>query len=537
VENTRAAEGAPTRGQPDRSPDAGNWLPPDNDGLGGPGENASFTLENVEGCPPVVTRHDLAVELTVNEDETDDGDAQSPIDYVVSESPPWLTSMVTHLVLLIILALLLIPGKRRKRFEVDAVFAEQIGEQTEELVMTFDPITVAEDQSYDASEMELPPVDSPLFAPPEVTLVPDSDTGARVADSPNMALLLTGRELGRKQALLQAFGGTAETEESVRLALEWLKRYQRRQGYWSLRGPFKSGATIENREAATGLALLAFQGAGNTTKKGRYQQEVSRGWQFMLERQTEGGCFYRQGDFNHRFYTHAIATLAICELYGMTRDETYQEPAQRALDYLVQLQNPLGGWRYDPGVDADTSVTGWVLLALYSGQAAGLHVPSKVFDRISHYLDLASTYDGARYGYKPGHVESPSMTAEALLCRQYLGWQRNDPRLAKGVDYLRDQEFSYRLPNVYSWYYATQVMHHMEGDIWMEWNEVLRDIVPKEQVRDGKEKGSWYAADDRWGRTGGRLFTTCLSTYMLEVYYRHLPIYSPVFRFENAEVQ
>ena len=29
---------------------------------------------------------------------------------------------------------------------------------------------------------------------------------------------------------------------------------------------------------------------------------------------------------------------------------------------------------------------------------------------------------------------------------------------------------------------------------------------------------------------GGRLYVTCLRTYMLEVYYRHLPIYGEIYR-------
>ena len=303
------------------------------------------------------------------------------------------------------------------------MFADRLGEQTEELVMSIEPITVAPEETFDASLIELPEVQSPLFAPPELSIAPASETNFTPVDAVHIGLALSGREAGRKDALLQAFGGTAETEKAVQMALQWLARYQRRQGFWSLKGPYSKGSVIENREAATGMALLAFQGAGNTDQKGRFQQEVNKGWKFLLGRQEPTGSFYRAGDFNHRFYTHAITTLAICEMYAMTRDEKWKEPAQLALDYLVQLQSPMGGWRYDPAVDADTSVTGWVLLALQSGQAAGLHVPSKVFDRINHYLDLAATYDGARYGYKPGHAESLSMTAEALLCRQYLGWQ------------------------------------------------------------------------------------------------------------------
>jgi hypothetical protein len=487
----------------------------------------------------------LADESTVLADEgpsigaqpTADGEEDDVVvppifDLVLTTAPPWLTSMVTHLVGFVILALILVPASRNDTFHIDAAFADRLGEQTEEFVMSIEPITVAPEETFDASLVELPDVESPLFAPPELSIVRESTTKMTPLNAPRIALALSGREAGRKDALLQAFGGTAETEKAVLMALQWLSRYQRRQGYWSLKGPFSKGSVIENREAATGMALLAFQGAGNTDHSGQFQEEVAKGWQFLLNRQDEEGSFFHSGDFNHRFYTHSIVTLALCELYSMTRDERWKEPAQQAIDYLVQLQSPIGGWRYDPAVDADTSVTGWVLLALHSGQAAGLHVPSKVFDRINHYLDLAATYEGARYGYKPGHAESLSMTAEALLCRQYLGWQRKDKRLVSGVDYLRDHPIMMREPNVYYWYYATQVMHHMEGDVWEDWNDRLRVVLPDEQVREGKEKGSWYFPNDRWGRAGGRLFTTCLNCYILEVYYRHLPIYSPVFRFE-----
>jgi hypothetical protein len=118
------------------------------------------------------------------------------------------------------------------------------------------------------------------------------------------------------------------------------------------------------------------------------------------------------------------------------------------------------------------------------------------------------------------------MTAEGLLCRQYLGWEQNDPRLRKGVQVLVTQPINYSQTDVYYWYYATQVCHHQEGSAWTAWNAVMREEVPKAQVKDGQERGSWGPRTDQWGSLGGRLYTTCLSTYMLEVYYRHLPIYS-----------
>jgi hypothetical protein len=118
------------------------------------------------------------------------------------------------------------------------------------------------------------------------------------------------------------------------------------------------------------------------------------------------------------------------------------------------------------------------------------------------------------------------MTAEALLCRQYLGWKRNDRRLLRGVEHLGDNPVDWSSPNVYYWYYATQVMHHMGGTPWVEWNKVMRQVIPENQEAKGRERGSWDPTKDEWGRSSGRLYMTCLSTYMLEVYYRHLPLYS-----------
>jgi hypothetical protein len=63
----------------------------------------------------------------------------------------------------------------------------------------------------------------------------------------------------------------------------------------------------------------------------------------------------------------------------------------------------------------------------------------------------------------------------------------------------------------------------MEGDIWTKWNSVMKQEVPSHQVKNGQQAGSWDPNGDKWGSSGGRLYVTCLSIYMLEVYYRHLP--------------
>ena len=260
---------------------------------------------------------------------------------------------------------------------------------------------------------------------------------------------------------------------------------------------------------------------------------VARGWSALLKMQRKDGSFSggRMTESVQGLYTHAQATIAVCELYGMTKDSLYRSPAERAIAYAVEAQDvENGGWRYLPRQDSDTSVTGWFMMALQSARMAKLKVPDETLRRITFYLDSASVNGGRQYGYWHEITVGPAMSAEGLLCRQYLGWPQNDERLVEGVSALLKNPVSYSLdrsmPDVYYWYYATQAAHHMEGKIWEDWNAVMRKEMPAHQVKKGPEAGSWDPINDKWGSTYGRLYVTCLSVYNLEVYYRHLPIYS-----------
>jgi len=312
------------------------------------------------------------------------------------------------------------------------------------------------------------------------------------------------------------------------LALEWLKRKQDSDGTWSLRGPYPDGSGTENRVAATAMAMLAFQGDGHThMEDGPYRREVAKGLKALLKAQGKDGEFVIDGvPSHHSLYTHAQCTIVLCELYGITQDSQLREPAQKAVDYCVKIQAPEGGWRYFPYEDADTSVTGWFVMALQSARMASLNVPTPCLTSAGRFLDTVASHGGSRYAYQPGRVDTPPMTAEALLCRQYLGWKRDDRRLLRGVEHIGDHPVDWDSANVYYWYYATQVMHHMGGKPWVAWNKVMRQVIPENQEAKGRERGSWNPTNDEWGRSTGRLYMTCLSTYMLEVYYRHLPLYS-----------
>jgi hypothetical protein len=355
-------------------------------------------------------------------------------------------------------------------------------------------------------------------------------------DAPGLSWVLRGRAPGgSKDKVRRGKGGTDLTQAAVARGLEWLARNQRPDGSWSFAGPYSDGTSMDTISAATAMALLAFQGDGNTHVAGKYKTNVARAWKWLLKQQDESGCFYQSGGINHRFYAHGQCTIAICELYAMTGDTIYRQPAQRAVDYCLRTQSPAGGWRYDPNTDSDVSVTGWIVMALQSAKMAGLNVPKENLRKVEKFLDRIALNGGSRYPYQENGEVRRSMTAEALLMREYLGWKRDDRRLVNGINWITSPENLIDFQNnrdAYYWYYATQAAFHMEGDAWNRWNTVMRKAVPEQQVLRGKEMGSWdplKPSEDQWGRYAGRLYVTCLSIYMMEVYYRHMPIYSHVY--------
>jgi len=376
---------------------------------------------------------------------------------------------------------------------------------------------------------------------------PDALTGPEIAvgaAEPETAIEVTGPETaievakpfaGRlspsKEELLRRHGGNVTTEDTVQRGLQWLAKQQQKDGSWSLKGPYSS-PSLEPRdipESATAMALLAFQGHGSTHKSGQFQKTVERGKKALLAFQQKDGNFFNQnaGRPHNWLYTHAQCTMAICELYGMTGDRTLRKPAELAVKFCVESQDPkLGGWRYSPRTDSDTSVTGWMVTALQSARDAGLEVPNDSLGKVSKYLDDA-TSDGSRYGYQAGMESTVSMTAAAISCRQLLGWKSDDPRLVEGAEVLLKHLPQSGDRDVYYWYYGTQAMRRMEGKYWAAWNAAFATMLSEHQEKNGQEIGSWDPlgrSPDRWASLGqgGRLYVTCMSIYMLEAYYRHL---------------
>ncbi len=258
-------------------------------------------------------------------------------------------------------------------------------------------------------------------------------------------------------------------------------------------------------------------------------------------------------------YSHGMAAIALCEAYGMARemgtrrtgesasayldepggrapavsskqakamDAALGAAAQQALNFIVSAQDKTGGgWRYEPNEPGDTSVVGWQIMALTSGRMSYLVVPPGVFVNAEKFLDSVQYDSGAAYGYTNAGAGTQATTSIGLLCRMYLGWKRDNPAIERGVQNLGRQGFS--RSNMYYNYYATQVMHHYEGEPWKQWNSSMRDYLVGTQDKNGHQAGSWYlAGGDHGMNPGGRLYFTSMAALTLEVYYRHLPLYN-----------
>jgi hypothetical protein len=317
-------------------------------------------------------------------------------------------------------------------------------------------------------------------------------------------------------------------------ALNWLAEHQLADGSWSFnqihvptcRGQCRNpGTLVEARHAATGLALLAFLGTGQThTNDFKYKSVVKDGLSYLARQMKVGPEGGDLSEFGGRMYSHGICALALCEAYAMSGDKGLREPAQRAIDFICYAQDPVGGgWRYTPRQAGDTSVTGWQLSAMKSGHLAYLHVPPATVKKAAGFLDSVQAEDGAKYGYtKPG--TGPGTTAIGLLSRIYLGWKKDNAALKRGVEWIADEGPSEG--NMYYNYYAAQVMRHWGGEECSKWNRQIRDFLADCQATEGHEAGSWYFhSGDLGAQRGGRLYCTAMATMILEVYYRHLPIY------------
>lgn len=360
------------------------------------------------------------------------------------------------------------------------------------------------------------------------------------------------------------------SQRAVDRGLAWLASHQDPEGFWDCDGfdimddPQYPRATGRGRPhhdvGVTGLALLAFLGAGNTPHEGRYKTNVKRGVEYLCDVQnSESGCLtVEEGE--HFMYDHALGTLALTEAYGLSKNNWVKKKAKKALEYIHESKNPGKAWRYNnrdpnPLTQNDVSVTGWMVMCLASARDFGLPIhESDIVDAMAYIDEMTDTSTG-RTGYmRRGSFSSreqgedeiwpaeygESMTAVAVFCRFFCGNILNDIEgqsalIRKGGDLLmkklprwgeeeKGPQAGKFYTDFYYWYYGSYAMYQLGGKYWDTWKRAMIRAVVDNQIKDEKNKnelGSWHPQVDPWGDCGGRIYSTALCTLCLEVFYRY----------------
>jgi hypothetical protein len=400
--------------------------------------------------------------------------------------------------------------------------------------MVPEPETELAKNPFDAIESALESI-VPVQPTPPTESEFGSNPGAAAANNTELKMTLptggglAGRTADRRPKLVATEGGSEASEAAVEKGLAWIVAHQQDDGSWRLHhhkgecnGRCPDEGTGESTTAATGLALMALLGSGCTHEAGAYQTSIGNGIDFLLERirYTPHGGILADGE--KRMYAQAIATIALAEAYGMTGDSRLREPVEACRKYIVAAQHSGGSWGYNAGSRGDLTVTGWQLMALKSCHLADLPTDRKTWQAAQKFVDSVARSHG-NFGYKTAEDGNLTTTSIGLLAEMLLGMHREHATLADGSSELAGSGPS--KTDIYYNYYAAQVLHHLGGIDWKNWNAAMRDYLIQTQVAgQGHADGSWYFPDEH-GRVGGRLYTTAMAVMTLEVYYRYLPLY------------
>ncbi|MCI0589122.1 MAG: hypothetical protein L0323_20080, partial [Planctomycetes bacterium] len=323
-------------------------------------------------------------------------------------------------------------------------------------------------------------------------------------------------------------------------------------GAWEAQGfadrckgtPCGGGGQGVHDTGVTALAALALLGNGEGPAAGPRADCVRRAIQSLLARQdpSTGLIGPRTGD---RFmYGHAAATWAIAEACILDRSEALKGALARAVRFIHAARSKFGAWRYEyPSTgESDSSVTGWMLLALRAAADAGVTADALDVEAGFVWLDRMTDPRSGRCGYgaRGGSPDRPpsagaryptdkseAITALSLFARMVHGTiQPGDDLLLRQLALLRNNPPVWEatpqrslVDEVY-WYFGTLVTFQAGGEDWERWNLALKKALLANQRRDGDAAGSWDPVG-AWGNAGGRVAMTALCAMCLEVYSRY----------------
>lgn len=317
-----------------------------------------------------------------------------------------------------------------------------------------------------------------------------------------------------------------EVQRISSAAVQWLAKNQTAAGDWA--GMQDSHLPGSGNCAITGLAVMAFLSTGEDPNFGPYRKNIRSALRHIIQLQDSSTGFLPNSMYNHGF-----GMLALAEAYGVVDEQLLWDSAEsippnkrrsigQALRLAVQCaitsqeNNPSKAWRYGPeSRDADTSVTGAVLVGLLAARNAGVKVPdSNIEDALLYIRDV--TGKRGDVAYTSGFGLGIGSNMSAIACLTFAIAKRQDwseyNAVSKFVKANADSIDA--LHPHYNLYYMSQALFQSDFEAWNRWNQVIIRRLKREQNSDGSFESNY-----------GQAYGTSMSVLALALNYRFLPIY------------
>jgi hypothetical protein len=234
--------------------------------------------------------------------------------------------------------------------------------------------------------------------------------------------------------------------------LQFLARTQTAEGNWPDEPP-------NGEPAVTALAVVSLLAHGDDPNFGPYSTTIHRALEFILKHSDPATGF-----IGTTMYNHGFSTLALAESYGAVDDPRLGPALQKAVRLIVtaQEENNLHAWRYSPdSKDADTTVSGAQMVALFAARNAGIPCPNTSSRTASTSFFPARRPTADSVTFLP---VAPNATRTAIGCVVLaLAKEKNSPAFKAAFNYLKTSRSDAQYPQ-YFLYYASQAYFHGSPD-------------------------------------------------------------------------